>query len=470
MMEKKRKKFRLGLLLGLAILALTACNSSEAKNQEKEVYETSVAVANVFTGSLSGDNQMTGVAEAAVDIQVLPKAVGQLVEVYVENGDVVKENQVLAQIDDRDQQLALKGDKIKLTQAENGLKRAQNGLNQAQNNYHQAKVALKQAQSNQAEAKQGRDYKIANLKIDIANLEKQWHDAKINLERMKELLAEGLISEQQFEEAQAAESRLQNSYEQAKLSLQQAKSELSLTTVATTVEQANINLQVAEASIRDAEIGVKDAQASLEQVKIAVELSEKRLEETKIKAPTAGEITALSGKKGEFVSNQAPFARILAAKMIDIDVSISAEQLLLFKEGQKVEVNFAGLQKTKTKTGKVTYISSTADQSGLFNVEIQVENTPTQIRPGMIATVLVEEMLVNDSLIVPTAAVVELQGESFVFVVDGKKAVQKEVKVLRYDTDHTAITGDVPSDAKVVVKGQNLLNDGDTVKIVKEEN
>ncbi len=468
MMEKKRKKFRLGLLLGLAILALTACNSSEAKNQEKEVYETSVAVSNVFTGSLSGDNQMTGVAEAAVDIQVLPKAVGQLVEVYVENGDVVKENQVLAQIDDRDQQLALKGDKIKLTQAENGLKRAQNGLNQAQNNYHQAKVALKQAQSNQAEAKQGRDYKIANLKIDIANLEKQWHDAKINLVRMKELLAEGLISEQQFEEAQAAESRLQNSYEQAKLSLQQAKSELSLTAVATTVEQANINLQVAEASIRDAEIGVKDAQASLEQVKIAVELSEKRLEETKIKAPTAGEITDLSGKKGEFVSNQAPFARILAAKMIDIEVSISAEQLLLFKEGQQVKVNFASLQ--KTKTGKVTYISSTADQSGLFNVEIQVENTPTQIRPGMIATVLVEEMLVNDSLIVPTAAVVERQGESFVFVVDGKKAVQKEVKVLRYDTDHTAITGDVPSDAKVVVKGQNLLNNGDTVKIVKEEN
>ncbi|UTW68374.1 hypothetical protein KHA80_11900 [Anaerobacillus sp. HL2] len=46
--------------------------------------------------------------------------------------------------------------------------------------------------------------------------------------------------------------------------------------------------------------------------------------------------------------------------------------------------------------------------------------------------------------------------------------LKKEIEVIRYDTDHSAIIGDVNDGDKVVIKGQNLLSDGDLIQIVED--
>lgn len=452
-------------MIAAAVFALSACSNTETVTQE--IYETPVAVAEAFTGSLSGSNQITGTARAGSDIQIISQASGQLTEILVSKGATVEKGQVLAKIDNENQLLSLEAEKASLKQAQNALQRAQNGQTQARNNLEQARAGLRQAESSMLEAKQGREHNINNLALELQNVERQWQDAQTNVERMKALYDEQLISLQQYEEAKAAELRARNAVEQLKLNQRQAESQQSINTLQASVDQAKINVQVAEANIKDADIAVQDAQVAVEQRQISLQMAQKRVDETIITAPAAGQLTNLNISVGEFISAQSPFASIISTDAIEVVASISADRLMLMEIGDTVEVRFSGV--TEPKQGTVSYISTSADSSGLFTIEVQVKNENNQLRPGMVATIIVEQVLVENSVIVPTSAIIERQGIAYVYVTQGNAAILTEIEVSRYDTGFSAITGDIHEGDKVVVKGQNLLSDGDPIRIVKEE-
>lgn len=454
-----------GIAVVLAALSFSsACSSEEAV---EEIIETPVAVAEAYTGSLSGSNRLTGVAKASSDIIVMPKSAGQIVEIVVSRGEHVEAGQLLARVENKDQQLALDAEQTGLHQAENGLKRAQNGLTQAKHNYEQANSNLQQAKSALNEAEQGHDISLQNLQLEQESAERQLATASLNLERMEALYEEKLISLQQLEEVQNGLKTAEGGLERVKLQVAQEENGFNLERANSQVEQAQINLKSAEAGIRDAEIAVSDAQVIVEQRGISVKSAEKRLSEAEIKAPIAGQISQLDFVVGEIVSNQTSFARLISDDYIDIEIFISEAQLIMVEVDDQVEVEFSGGQ--NLVMGTVTYIALAADETGLFKIEVQIDNIAKQFRSGMVATINVEEVLVADSLIVPTAAVVERQGVAYIFIVASDKAIEKEVEVIRYDTDFTAVIGEINEGDQVVVKGQNLLADGDLVRIIREE-
>lgn len=415
MVQNKNK--RLLLITILLMMILAACN--EPVDVAVEEPETPVAVAKAYIGSLSGTSDFTGTTKASSDIQVIPKSAGELTQVHVSVGDTVQAGQVIATIENRDQQVALQTDQTRLAQAQNALQRAKNAEKQYENNYEVAKINLEQA-------------------------ERQLEDAQRNFERMQVLFEEGFISQKELEEVEMGVYNLENA-----------------------VIQAEINLQNVEASKTDITVGIKDAEVAVEQANLAIQASQNRIDDTLIKAPASGVIASIEAKKGEMVSNAAPFARIVSVDMIDVDIKVTAEQLLLFNNGDKVAVEIESL--TEEYEGTVKEIAPAADQTGLFTVTVQINNADKKIKPGMIATILVEEVLTAESVIVPTAAVLERLDQTFVYVVIDGIAYQKEVEVIRYDTEFTAIKGEVKPDEVVITKGQTLINDGDKVRIVEEE-
>lgn len=412
------KKIWKGAIALFVVIALSAC--SEPADVTVEETETPVAVAKAFSGSLTGNNEFTGMTKASSDIEVIPKAAGQLTQVNVSVGDTVSAGQVLAVIDNKDQQTALENDQTQLTRAQNGLERAINGKNQAQINYE-------------------------NAKINIEQIERQIQETEKNLERMKSLFDEGLISQKEVEDVELALFNQQKQLEQAKL-----------------------NLQVSEANLRDIDNSIKDAEIAVQQANLAVESSQRRLADTQIVAPTSGVIASIEADVGEMVSSQAPFARIVSVDVIDVEIRVTAEQLMLFEKGDTVEVQVTGL--ADPFEGKVTDIAPAADDTGLFTVTVQVANPDRLIKPGMIAQVIIEEILTEESVIVPTEAVLERLDTTYVFVVVDGVAYQRNVEVIRYDTEYTAIKGDVQPDDVVVIKGQTLIKNEDKVRIVEEGN
>ncbi|MFS0576583.1 efflux RND transporter periplasmic adaptor subunit [Sporosarcina sp. 179-K 3D1 HS] len=464
----KQKNMNKLIGIGMVICAafiFSGCSKPETAAQE--VKATPVAVEKAYSGSLSGNNQLTGTAKAGSDVEVFPKVAGEVIKVEVDNGSFVKKGQVLAKLDDKEQRLAVEVEKARVQQAENALLRAQNGKKQAEKNREQSLVSLKQAEGGIEEAKEGRENNVNNLKREIENVEQQVEEATRNTERMNKLYEEGLISLQQLEQAQSAERQAKLGLDQLKLKQTQMESELSLTNMQTTVEQATLNIEIAEGTIRDSEVSIKDAQTAVKQAQIALSAAQNRLNDTVITAPVSGRVMAANTKAGEFVTGQQPFLRIISEDLLDVEMTVTADQLMLFEIGDVVSVQFAG--QTEKMEGTVTYISPAADASRLFAIDVRVNNPDKTLRPGMVATVSVEEVLVADSVIVPSAAIVERQDQVFVFTVKENVVTEREVEVVRYDTDFTAISGDIVADEEVVVKGQSLLANGDAVRIVKEE-
>ncbi|TWI59826.1 efflux RND transporter periplasmic adaptor subunit [Halalkalibacter nanhaiisediminis] len=445
---------------------ITGCSNTEVSTEE-EVRQIPVAVDLVSYGALSGSNQLSGTIEAYEEVNVAPKVAGELVEMNVEKGDIVQTGTLLARMDDTSERNALEQEQTRLRQAQSSLQRAQMGKSTAEQSYAQAQASLRQAEGGLAEAREGREANLNNSGFNVENARVALEEAQKNLERMQALYDEGLISDQDFEGAVNAENRARIAHEQAKLNQDQASSDTGLRSLEASVDQARIGVSMAQSAISEADIGIREAQIAVEQAQLSVDAAQNRLDDKRIVAPSPGEVVSVNGYVGEMISNQAAFAQILELDRVKLGVDITAEQIAMFNQGETVEVAVAN--STEALSGTISYISATSQDTGLFKVEVAIDNPDRKLRPGMFGSIVMEEVLADEGILIPTQAIVEKQGESFVFIVEEGVAVRKNIEVNRFDTEFTSVTGDLKENNQIVVRGQNLLEDGDFVEVMEEE-
>ena len=295
-----------------------------------------------------------------------------------------------------------------------------------------------------------------------------WDQAKQNLERMELLFEDGLISQQNYEDAVNAEKSAKNAFDQVQLNKTSGRKHRQFTVIGSvyrTSESAAPRCPNHPLKMQKSAFNKRKLRSN--KPSLSVDAANDRLADKVIVATASGEITQVTGEVGGMTSMQQPFATIVSIDKVKISVNILASQLSSFKVGSPVNVEVNGF--TKIFTGTVSYVSAISSGSGLFTLEAEVDNKDHVIKPGMVATIIVKEVLEDDSLLVPTASIIQKEGKSVVFIVTDETVTQKEVEVIRYGTDATAIEGDLKEKEQVVVKGQNLLHDGDAVKIVEEE-
>ncbi|TRM10652.1 efflux RND transporter periplasmic adaptor subunit [Lentibacillus cibarius] len=463
------KRTRLAGLLSIIAFTgiITGCNDSEGATDDQQETKTPVEVAEVSFGSLSDENKVTGTIIPEKEVNAIAKAPGELTKVMVEKGDIVKRGDTLAQIDATDERNALEQNQSKLKQAQIGLENAIAGKQKAQKNLQQSKASLRQAEASLDEAKEKQQNNEDNIEMDIENAKTALDQAKKNKERMEALFDDGLISKKDFEDADKALKDAQNAYDKVKLNKEQATSDVALASLEASVDQAEIGVDLAKSSIREADIGVEKARSSVEQAQLSVDSAKEKLQDKTIKAPISGEISVVNNEQGEMASNQEPFATIVSMDTVKLEVQVSPAQLDVLKKGDSAEIAVAGID--KNVTGTISYVASTSSDAGLFTVEAEIDNDDHSLRPGMVATLVTDEVLVDKSLLVPSNAVVQVEGKSVVFLAVDGEAVQKEVDIVRQGTESTAVKGDIEKGDQVVTSGQSLLEDGNSVKIMEED-
>ena len=160
--------------------------------------------------------------------------------------------------------------------------------------------------------------------------------------------------------------------------------------------------------------------------------------------------------------------KIVDLNAIKVEAQLSAEQLPSFKRDQEIKVQVPSLNETFTAV--VSYISNVANDVGFYTLEAAVQEHDGKIKPGMIAKVVQETVVGEESLLVPTNSVVEKGEDAFIFIVKDGNAVQTPVTIINAQTDLTAIGGEGLSEkATIVIKGQNTLMDGNKVRIIEED-
>ncbi len=121
------KKSHLGYLFAALLITLTACSNQEENNNEKSDNDSTlfipVEAGAVARGDISAYYSNTTTLEAEQEARVVAKVRGVITQLFVEEGDWVKEGQVLAQIDDAQYHLEVERAKSTLDKLNNDFKR-----------------------------------------------------------------------------------------------------------------------------------------------------------------------------------------------------------------------------------------------------------------------------------------------------------------------------------------------------------
>lgn len=198
-----------------------------------------------------------------------------------------------------------------------------------------------------------------------------------------------------------------------------------------------------------------------------LEAAQAELARTVVKAPFDGVIDRVPVELGSSIMAGAEVATILNLDPIVAKGEIGERDLRYVVLGDDADVK---LVNGETVMGTVRYISRDASSSTrTFRIEIAIPNADGAIPAGMTAEITVRATPA-DAVVLPRS-VVTLSGSGDL----GIRAVDKDHKVTFHqidlvdDTPTGLVLGGIPADARIIVAGQDLVSEGDTVEAVEAD-
>jgi len=302
-------------------------------------------------------------------IQVSARVAGQVAKVYVEENQVVKAGDVIAELDPSDYKVAVENAEAALASAQANAAAANVNVPittvNTGSNLSSADANVSGSQAGVGQAEKQLDAAHARVAQAQANFTK----AQADLERYKPLVEKDVISKQQFDAAVAASDATRAAVADARASEQAAVDGVKVALEREAQAQAGLKYaqtgpqQVAAQSAR-----ARQAQAQVAQAQAQLDMAKLNLSYTKIVAPAAGIITR---KSVEINQNVAPGQNLLMLVSLEglwVTANFKETQLRHMSAGQAVEIDVDSTG--KTYHGKVTQIGgATGSVLSLFPPE-----------------------------------------------------------------------------------------------------
>lgn len=223
---------------------------------------------------------------------------------------------------------------------------------------------------------------------------------------------------------------------------------------------------ISREEVRRAEVAHQDAL-------LQFELSQRTDEKTRITTPITGVILELARDAsglpvadGQMVNAGFVVARIAPVDRLIADIDLVGPELARVRPGQPVQIRHYAFEDV-TLNGAILRLSPAMDpQTHTFRAEVEVDNARGLLRPGMfVETAIIAERR-RDVPVIPREAVAERGGRSVVFVVDGQRAVQRNVTFGLGDDDQVEIREGLEPGERIVVRGLETLTDGTRVRVI----
>ena len=417
-MTKKKRNNTLIYVLGGAVVLLIALAVWKGKSRpEGEKVSVETAEARTIRETVAASGKVFPVTEVKISSDVS----GEIVELYVEEGDSVVAGQILAKIDPDAYQ----------SQVERGM------------------ASVNSAKAQQANSKAQNE----NLTAQKEQIQAQLANTRDIHRRNEQLHKEGVISDADFETSKA------------------------------NLEGLEANLRSAEASIRAAKQSAEAARYSVESSEATLKELRTSLRRTTIYSPVSGIVSKLNVEKGERVVGTIQMTgtemmRIANLNAMEVQVEVSENDIPRVAVGDVVDIevdayvdrNFKGrvsqIANSANTTGSVT--SLTTDQVTNFVVTIDIDPAsyadlvspakPYPFRPGMSASVEINTETVEEALSIPIQAVTTREIEEE----DKDKDKDKDAAEARQVRNESG-TGGFDDQVKEVV----FVVESDTVRLVE---
>ncbi len=201
--------------------------------------------------------------------------------------------------------------------------------------------------------------------------------------------------------------------------------------------------------------------------KVAKSTYDNLLENTILRAPVSGVVSARYYDRGDLFAMAQPIYTVQQITPVKLLVPISEADYTRVKRGDKVSLTADALP-GKTFSGSIVRLYPTMDAaSHTFNAEVRVANANRELRPGMYARVTVD-FGARESVVVPDAAVLKQQGsgQRTVFVLQPDNTAElRLVSVGRhFGTSYEVLSG-LEEGEQVLTGGHTNLKAGDKVEV-----
>ncbi len=302
-------------------------------------------------------------------IQVSSRISGQVIKVDVEENQVVKAGDPIAELDPRDYQVAVENAEAALASAKANAAAARVNvpivtINTGSNlRAADADVLGTRAGVEQAEQQ------LAAAKARVAQAEANNIKAQSDLERYKPLVEKDVISKQQFDAAVAAADAAKAELANAQASQQAAADGVRVAHERESQSQAMQKYaQTAPQQVAAQDAKAKQAEAQVEQAQAQLDQTKLNLSYTRIVAPADGIITRKSVEIDQNVAAGQNLLTLVSLEDLWITANFKETQLRHMKAGQSVEIHVDSTG--KDYDGRVTQIGgATGSVLSLFPPE-----------------------------------------------------------------------------------------------------
>jgi len=441
-MSKRKKWLFFGggaVVIILIILAVTKNNGKQGIRVITEI---------VSTRTITETVAANGKIQPAVDVMISPYISGEVVELYVKEGDEVETGDLLAKIDPE----------IYIS------------------SYERMEANLSSQKAN-----------LANSRARLSQAEAQFVNAELSYNRNKKLWEQQVISDADFDAAKA-------SYQVAKAEVDAAKQSVSSSQFAVKSSEASLK-EARENLVRTTIKAPHEGKIS----RLGVEVGERVTGASQFSAGTEiMRIANLNDMEANVEVNENDIVRVSLGDTCEIEVDAYLDKI------------FKGVVTEIATSANVTGVS--ADQVTNFDIKIRIlpesyadlipEDNPTYapLRPGMSATVEIQTETNRNMITVPLQAVTTRSADTteskisegrgaqpteetekdkkeemkeVVFIYDNGIARMKSVTTGIQDVNHIVITEGV-EDGDEIISGpyravSKTLKDGDEVKKVDKK-
>ena len=235
------------------------------------------------------------------------------------------------------------------------------------------------------------------------------------------------------------------------------------------VDQAELNYENAVAGRNSAlsqlEAGIQNAKSGVEQLDTALDNVDAN---GNVLAPQSGTLVTMNAVEGSYISNSMPLVVIDGADQMKGTASVSEALVPKLTVGDKAEVSVSAADATFTATIRSVERAASM-QTKLYTVVLTVPADVGGLMSGMFADVTFRTDTAENTIVVPTEAILTSNHVQYVFVVEDGAAKYVEVTTGLTGSGVTEVTSGLTEGEQLVTVGQAYLSDGDPVRVVSGE-
>ncbi|BFT30516.1 efflux RND transporter periplasmic adaptor subunit [Alteromonas sp. D210916BOD_24] len=208
--------------------------------------------------------------------------------------------------------------------------------------------------------------------------------------------------------------------------------------------------------------------AQFESAKASVRLAELDLKETTITAPISGYVASRNAKVGNLTESfqRERMFHIVQQRNLQGVVYLPENELPNVTVGQGAKLTVAALG-NHTMTAFVQRISPVIDSAtGTFKVTLNVPNEHNKLKAGMFTDVSLEYATHANATLLPRRALVTIDNNHSVFVVDNGKVKKVDVSTGFENNEEVEIISGLKGNEEVVTAGHHNLKDSAPVEVV----